>query len=458
MTRNSRLKDYIDYIYLLEHEKSDKEKNRLDGIKLKHLKTSPLKQLKAWTTLHASTLTQQSNGTNVLNGINTITLVLVFVIFLIGLSIGYGLISYSGQKPINIFHFLFVGVLFPLFTLFLNIIAMIKNKSVHSEFLLKISPAFWLDKLIESFPFFKINFKFEPLILNWLILNRIQLFTISFLSGILVSLVVNVVSKDLAFGWSSTLSISSKSLFDFFQTISLPWSWLCHCGSPSLELIEKSQFFRLGGKLSKEYISHAKLLGNWWQFLVFAIIFWGIFPRIILLFITKYFLNRAIDKSYLQNTKSKALLHNMNTPIVKTQADTKENNLLKNNNFINAKSLNNSDISTIIGWAIDKNRLNIVLDYQNIKPKSIFLAGGNNTLEEDDEILHSIKEDPTIIIKSWEPPTNEFLDFIEKLSKKCKKINILPIGTLHNSYMPAEKDIKIWNNKLKNFQNIWMLI
>ncbi len=456
MAHNSKLKNYIDYTHLLKYAKLDKEKNRLDGIKLKHLKTSPLKQLKAWNALHASTLNPQSNATNISKGINAITVVLVFIIFLTGLSIGYGLISYSGQKPINIFHFLFVGVLFPLFTLLLNIIAMIKDKSVHSEFLLKISPAFWLDKLVESFPSFKINFKFEPLILNWLILNRIQLLTISFLSGILVSLIVSVISKDLAFGWSSTLNISPKELYDFFQTISLPWSWLCHCGSPSLELIEKSQFFRLGGKLSKEYISHARLLGNWWQFLVFAIIFWGIFPRIILLFITKYFLNRAIDKSYLQNTKSKALLHNMNTQIVKTQADTKENSLPKNNNFINAESLDNSNISTIIGWAIDKNRLDIVLDYQNIKPKFTFLAGGNNTLEEDNEILHSLQEDPTIIIKSWEPPTNEFLDFIEELSKKCKKINILPIGTLHNSYIPAEKDIKIWNNKLKNFQNIWI--
>jgi len=171
MAHNSRLKNYIDYICLLKTEKLDKEKNRLDGIKLKHLKASPLKQLKAWTALHVPSLASQSSATNILKGINAVTVVLVFIVFLTGLSVGYGLISYSGQKPINIFHFLFVGILFPLFTLFLNIIAMIKDKSVHSEFLLKISPAFWLDKFVESFPSFKINFKFEPLILNWLILN-----------------------------------------------------------------------------------------------------------------------------------------------------------------------------------------------------------------------------------------------------------------------------------------------
>lgn len=456
MSHNSRLKNYIDYICLLKYQELDKEKNRLDGIKLKHLKAFPLKQLKAWSTLHSPS-TNQSNSANIIKGINTVTVILIFIIFLAGLSVGYGLISYSGQEPINIFHFLFVGVLFPLFTLFLNIIAMVKNKSVHSEFLLKISPAYWLDKLLETFPSFRINFIFEPLILNWLILNRIQLLTISFLSGILISLIAIVISKDLAFGWSSTLSISPKELYDFFQIVSLPWDWLCHCGSPSLELIQKSQFFRLGGKLSKEYISHAQLLGNWWQFLAFAIIFWGIFSRVVLLFITKYFLNRAIDKSYLQNEKSKALLHNLNTQIVKTQADTKENVLSKNNNFINTKDIDSSDISTVIGWNIDKNRLDIVLDYQNIKPKFTFLAGGNNTLEEDNKILHSIKEEPTIIIKSWEPPTDEFLDFIEELSRKTKKIDILPIGTSHNSYIPAEKDIKIWHNKLKKFQNIWML-
>ena len=146
----------------------------------------------------------------------------------------------------------------------------------------------------------------------------------------------------------------------------------------------------------------------------------------------------------------------MNTPIVTTQANVSENCFAQSCNTTNTRESENSDMSTIIGWAIDKNRLKIILDYQNIKPESIFSAGGNNSLEEDEEILRSIKENPTIIIKSWEPPTDDFLDFLDELSKKVNKIDIFPIGTSQNSYKPEKKDIEIWNSKLKNFQNIWM--
>ena len=142
MAYNSRLKNYIDFTYLIEHKKLDKEEDRLWGIKLKDLKSLPLKQLKAWCSLYLPKTNLQSDSVNIVQNINTITFILIFVVFLIGLSAGYGLINYSGQKPINVLHFLFIGVLLHLFTLLLNIVVMVKDKKTYSNFLIRISPSF----------------------------------------------------------------------------------------------------------------------------------------------------------------------------------------------------------------------------------------------------------------------------------------------------------------------------
>ncbi len=443
---------------MLEDEKFDKEENRLDGLKLKKLQSSPLKQLKAWAALHVDKLNYPLNSIKTVRSISALTIILIFIVFILGLSAGYGLISYSGQKPINVIHFLFIGVVFPLLTLILTLIAMFKNKKTHSDFLIHISPAFWLDKMIEFFPSFKINFKPTPLILNWLIINRAQYLTISFLFGILAALILSVISKDLAFGWSTTLDISTDSFYGLLKLISTPWSWLFHSAAPSIELVQKSQFYRLGGILPKEYIANAKLLGNWWQFLVFSILFWGILPRIFLVFITNFLFGRVIDKSYLKRKDSRLLLKNMNETMITTHALDDEKEFSKSDKFSNIKEDEVRHISTIIGWGLDKDTLNILFDYKNMRPSLTFLAGGNNSLEEDENIIKSIKDNPLVIIKSWEPPTTDFTDFIEELSQKVDKIEVLPIGIKQNSYTPTKKDIDIWSRKLKDFQNIWIII
>ena len=408
--------------------------------------------------MHTQDIDNLSKSSLVIRTISSISLILIIVIFFIGLATGYGLISYSGKNPINVLHFLSIGVLIPSVTLVLTFWAMIKNRKTHNDFLIHISPSFWLDKILEKFSVFKIKFKLKPLIWNWLIINRAQYLTISFLFGIAVALIFNVVSRDLAFGWSTTLDIGAKSFYDFLQVVSTPWSGFFHSGVPSMDLVQKSQYYRLGGELSKEYVSHAKLFGGWWQFLVFAILFWGILPRVFMLFFTNYFLSKTIDGSYLDILDSKLLLKNMNEPLVTTFSSEDGGEFNSAEYYKNTKNDILVKNSSVIGWGFDESELDVVLDSQDLDPSHIYLAGGNKTLKEDENIIHSIQDNPTLIVKSWEPPTVDFIDFIDELRVKVNSINILPIGTSKNLYKPNKKDVNIWSRKLDDYQNIWIIV
>ncbi len=455
----SRLKNYIEFSSLMHDKKLNKEENRLDGLKISSLKNKPVKQLQAWTKLHADDHISPHISSNVINGIRAISYISIVLFLFFGIATGYGLINYNGQNPINVLHFLSIGVLLPTFTLFLTIVAMIRSKNKKESFLLHISPAFLIDKLLEIFPVFKIKFKIKPLIMNWLIITRAQYLSIAFLSGLLLALVFNVVSQDLAFGWSTTLDIDAKSFYDFIQLISAPWSWFFHSAVPSLELVQKSQYYRLGGELTKEYISHAKLLGGWWQFLFFTILFIGILPRILVLFISNYFLSKSIDDAYLDLKNSGLLLKNMNEPLVTTGANDEESDFNAQSSTKEIKKAKIENNQTIIGWGIYESELELILDSKDVKSPTIFIAGGNNTLEDDQEVINFVKGDYiVIVVKAWEPPVIDFTDFIDELEAKVKNIDLLLVGLVEDAYRPKRQDIEIWSRKLEKYQNIRIII
>ena len=103
-----------------------------------------------------------------------------------------------------------------------------------------------------------------------------QGFGLAFNVAALVWLVCRVVFTDLAFGWSTTLSVEPATMQALTTTLALPWGWAWPAAVPSLELIEQTRYFRVSG-VSVDV--DAELLGRWWPFLVMCIAAYGVLPR-----------------------------------------------------------------------------------------------------------------------------------------------------------------------------------
>lgn len=106
-----------------------------------------------------------------------------------------------------------------------------------------------------------------------------QRFALAFNAAALLALFVYVTVQDIAFGWSTTLNIQPAELLAFVRTLALPWLWLPPA-VPTLELLEASQFYRLGGAPRAD---DPALLGRWWPFLACLWLVYALLPRVLLL-------------------------------------------------------------------------------------------------------------------------------------------------------------------------------
>jgi hypothetical protein len=149
----------------------------------------------------------------------------------------------------------------------------------------------------------------------------------------------------------------------------------------------------------------------------------------------------------------------MNEPFISTSAKEREKGFISEN-IVYGQILNTLDASydLVLGWAIDRDTIMLLNEnYHVISPK-LFEVGGGNTLPEDQEILNKCHGDLLFYVKAWEPPTMDFIDFLEMLTEKVEKVIVVPVGTEQNSYLPKEKELNVWARKLStlNSEKVWI--
>jgi hypothetical protein len=380
------------------------------------------------------------------------TFALVLIAFALGLLAGVGLLSYNGEEPVNVIYFMAIAIFIPLFTMLLTIVAMLRARSAESV-LVHLSPAFWMEKILGLLPgnvqeHIK-ALKISPLLANWIIIRRSQIIVFFFSLGLLLSLLGVVVTKDIAFAWSTTLHISPEVFHGFLHTIAFPWREIVPSAVPSLELIEQSQYFRLGDKLDDEMIAHASELGEWWKFLALSTLFYAILLRFMMLILASFGYSSAVKQALLTLNGTTKLLREINEPIISTHA-TKREKAFTSGDESYSQIVNTLDASYdgIQGWAIPQSELFVLGDSMNIISPKHFEVGGTNSFEEDSEVIFKSHGEVLLFVKGWEPPTMDFVDYLTELISKVDKVVVVPIGTAENHYEATPKEIDVWANKL----------
>lgn len=446
------IKRYIDLYALLETNPSTREENRAFGLTHPVLKNRPLEQVSAWIELYHEKLKRPLLSDTFSSYLYSVTLTLVLTAFVLGLLSGIGLLSYNGKEPVNVIYFMAMVIFLPLFTMLLTAIAMLRARSTQSV-LVHLSPAFWMEKILSLLPVktgeeiqaLKIN----PLLTNWVIIKRSQMIALFFSFGLLLALLGGVVTKDIAFAWSTTLHITPETFHDFLTTVAFPWKDFAPSAVPTMELIEQSQYFRLGDRLSEEMIAHASQLGEWWRFLAFSTVFYAIFLRLLMFFISSLGLSHAVKRSILTLDGSRRLLSEINEPIISTQAKQKKF-VSSSPNKGYGQIVNSLDASydSVQGWAITEAELLVLAESMKVISPMHSEVGGSNSFKEDSEVISKSHGEVLLFVKAWEPPTMDFIDYLKELIIKVDKVIVMPIGTTENLYQATSREINVWENKL----------
>ena len=451
------IKSYLDLNVLLQTDTSSKEERRAFGLSQMSGTNNPVDQLLSWVENHQNRLTKPTQSDTFSSYMYTMTLTLVIIGCLAGILSGIALLSYNGHEPVNVVYFMAMVIFLPLLTMLLALLSMFKAQSAQSV-LVHISPSYWMEKILRLLPG-KIDkdmdtLNINPLLANWLVIKRAQGIALFFSLGLLVALLAVITTKDIAFVWSTTLQITPESFHSFVNTVAFPWKDLFPTAVPSLELIEQSQYFRLGDKLNEEMIANASQLGEWWKFLTFATLFYAIVLRFLMYVIASIGLRYALKRSFMTLEGASTLLRDINEPMISTHATTAEKKFISaSENAIETLYHLDASYDVLQGWAIPQSQLLVMSDSMQIISPDMFEVGGGNSLQEDSAIISKSHGEVLLFVKAWEPPTMDFMDYLEELLGKVDKVIIYPVGAASKGYTAESKFIDIWAKKLSLFKH-----
>ena len=260
---------------------------------------------------------------------------LLTILAFAGLIIGSGLaishLVYYGDKPINVLVFFASTALIQIVILLLLIAGLLFHRSLEAfeGFALirwLIGSLFlWIARRKEVALGGDARLRFRSAlgliqakrstygsIVLWPLFLATQTFAIFFNLGILATIFLLVLVSNRAFGWESTLFCQSPASFYFWvKIVALPWSWLVPNAYPTLQQVTESQIALHGpGSYS------IGALASWWPFLFYAVLFYGLIPRLALWLVCWWEEKRALAAVSFDRPDCSQLLRRMEPVIL----------------------------------------------------------------------------------------------------------------------------------------------
>ncbi|MFP1681988.1 DUF2868 domain-containing protein [Alloalcanivorax sp. C16-1] len=223
----------------------------------------------------------------------------------------------------------------------------------------------------------------------------------------LLTLLAQILVRDLAFGWSTTLQTSAPAYHGLVEALAWPWRDWLPAAVPDLNLVAQSRYFRLENGQPAD----PALLGGWWPFLVMTWLCYVVLPRLVLLMLAQAHLRHRARRLLRDHPGVAALRERFVTPWVDSGDDAPAGVPLTTPAPCPAPEPP-PDTGTLIRWAgaDDQGRLR-----PRLGEVRVLDAGGAASLEQDRDTLNRAdRARPVVIlVRAWEPPTGDLADFLD---------------------------------------------
>ena len=387
----------------------------------------------------------------------------LLVLGVAGLLSGWGaaavVLHYDGTHPVNVIHFLAVFVLLQLLAVLLFGIGLLPPgitrhlpgmRTVQEtlgffspgrlqRFMTRYLPQQYRDITASLLGSGQSHRRLFGRVDRWVIAHSSQTFAVAFNLGALASCLYLVVFSDLAFSWSTTLQLESVDLQRWTDILSAPWARVFADARPSLGLIEETRYFRFKEGAFPEAGSPAGL-GGWWPFLVMCLAVYGLLPRLLTWTLARLRLRAALSKTFQHYPGTTDLLVRLNSELVETRSAEPALQRGKDLAATGAPPLTARGESVagrpalIVNWsaaAADPALFRAwVAEAEAVGVEAWHEAGGSHSLAHDRQVVNAAAQvraacSVMILVKAWEPPVVEFLDFLRELRAAAQPDRVL---------------------------------
>ena len=478
MSHSSLLGDLIDLHAALRADRAidaddRKQRDRRIGTHLPHRKQQPAQQLRGWLA-QANVPGWERTGPAATQLHRLVGLVLAVLGLVAGWGLAQAVLHYRGDAPINIVNVLAVLVLpqllllafwclaalpfrLPLISGLRSLLGFLNPGRLARSLVQRVAPAagqsaamLWdADNAVAMAP-----------VARWLVSVWSQLFSVAFNVGALLALFYLVTFSDLAFGWSTTLAVDSTRFHAVVSALSWPWQALAPEAVPSMELVEASRYYRLDGGLlgNTTDAAQAAQLGGWWPFLVAALIGYGLLPRLITLTISWQRLNHHLRDALVHLPGAPELLARMNSPLISTAAPRPEA-VHPVDTVVDAPRqppVEGNQPFSLVTWSgsiATAEALRLRLLALGIEPQGLLQAGGAQHTAEDQATIDALcaqrAQGVAIVVKAWEPPLLEFVDFVQQVRARCNDGRPIVVLLWGGDTAVNASDLRVWGLTLR---------
>lgn len=486
MTKRSLLADLIDLHDQLRadedlEENAKRRRDREIGRELSHLRGDPCAQVCEWLSRVRDHVEESAGGQ-----VATAARGIGWLVTTLGVFLGWGcalaVFFYDGHYPVNVFNVLAVFVALQLLLAALFCVAALPYpiRGLHNiqSTLLALSPGHLQSVLARLLPS-KYRHAlsrwserdgghhqtYAP-VRKWTVLLWSQELAVAFNLSAIATALYLIVFSDLAFGWSTTLQTEPGAFYALTSLLALPWSHWLPDALPSLSLIEATRFFRLqtGSFPNATPEVGLDVLGGWWPFLVTSMVCYGLLPRLVIWTLAFRVLRRTTRDALTHAPGVSELRERMNQEFVETTGDEPERTTESVTSVHpRANWTPGSERALVVNWSgvgLDANAIAALVQKQlQLHVEDVLHAGGIQTLKQDADTIRRIAEanlqlELLVLVKAWEPPLLEFLDFISDLRMavaKNRQILIVPVSiSEHGEAVVADgADVESWQSKVQ---------
>ena len=507
-----RIRDVIDLEYFLKIDEEEEENSarpshakRDREIYLKYIQPmespgqilNPRHALRIWLEARRGMEKSEAGPGRLFPGeiFDEIYRLLLYAMLIIGFFIGAGLafsfLNYRGTEPLNVASYLggfvLTQILLLLILLILYLIRSWNKAPIRSSIIfilitglmsrlmrrirhesLKVLSGSRRDSLEAAVGLIQGKGRVYGTLFYWPIFLLWQSYMIALNLGLLGATLLKVIGADIAFGWQSTIQFGASLVFELVEAIAFPWSWFVPAGTayPTLAQIEGSHM------VLKDGIYHLATqdLVSWWPFLCLSLIFYGLFPRLILLILGLTSEKKGLTRIDFSHNIFIRLYNRMKTPLVETEGRHHE----RGSPFMpGTKPLREPkphgeagpgrDFIALIPEEIydscpsdELNRIVLETTGSGVRDSIRFNQG-----DEIDRDFFKGKQYPDILLlqEAWQPPIRESLFYLKDLRKAAGKSTRITVGLIgrprENLFFTRikEDDFIAWERKIKTLQD-----